>query len=89
MTAMGHNLPRRPACVLLGLGILCELGFLYKDILIWMTNAWVGYAPDRFGAVVPIIFLFMAFSRLKGQATGPVQSDVKGLALILLSLWGR
>lgn len=83
---VGNILFRRLTFVLLGVGILCELGFLYKDIFLWMKNAWFGYAPDRFGASVPVIFLCIAFLRLKRQTAGPFQPDLKGLALVLLSL---
>jgi hypothetical protein len=71
---------------LLVAAILCELGFLYKDTLLWMTTSWLGYAPDRAGALVPPLFIWMAYLRIKQHPENTSEAPLWGSAVILFSL---
>ena len=72
--------------LLLFVGILWELFFLYKDTLMWMKTAWFGYTPDRAGIFVPPLFVWMACTRLKNTPKASVGSTVSGGAVIFFSL---
>lgn len=66
--------------------ILCELGFLYMDTLMWMKTAWFGYTPDRAGMFVPPLFVWMAYTRLKRPSSPSAGAPVLGSLILFFSL---
>jgi hypothetical protein len=72
--------------MLLVAGILWELGFLYWDILLWMKTAWFGYTPDRAGILVPPLFLWMAYIRLKHRPEMTTGAPFPGFFIMLCCL---
>ena len=72
--------------VLLMLGIVCEISILYKPTLMWIKNNWLSYTPDRLGMSVPILFSLIGAYKLIKQPPNNIQTDIKGLVLLLLSL---
>ena len=68
--------------LLLVAGILGELGFLYQDTLVWMKTAWIGYPPDRAGMLVPPLFLWMAYVRLKHRPERTAGAPFPGACII-------
>ncbi len=72
--------------MLLVAGILCELGFLYRDTLLWMKTSWIGYPPDRAGILVPPLFLWMAYVRLKHRPKIATDAPLLGPFIIVSCL---
>lgn len=72
--------------MLLVAGIIWELGFIYWDTLVWMKTSWIGYPPDRAGILVPPLFLWMAYIRLKHRPETMTGSPFPGLFILVCCL---
>lgn len=72
--------------LLLVVGILWELGFIYWDTLLWMKTSWFGYPPDRAGILVPPLFLWMVYTRLKHRPEMTNSAPFQGFFIIFCCL---
>ncbi len=77
---------QRSIAFLVTCGVVAELYLLYRDTFSWMQAAWTGYAPDRFGAVVPLLFIAMATARFRRLPIAGTHTSWPGMALIVSGL---